>query len=259
MFTRLNSRLVRRLSALVLVGGLATGAAVATAAPASAATLSGSNVNLRACVDLGNPICGTPVGTTGNAGIVKMRCWRDGSTVTGNYRSQRWFLVMLTDEREGYIHSSFVTNQQNVPECTTLSYVRAADFAISQNNQRYAPTNIANSYSANDWAPGPFGEWSGDCAKFSGSAYRSNGVAFPQADAYGQYRQLAAAGKILGGIPRYGSAVFYAPTSTNKYGHTAIYIGGKSIMSTQGFDNYNQPVVEQDLYSHPNYLGYALL
>jgi hypothetical protein len=247
-------RLKRRLGAAVLTALLVAGGAL-VAQPASAATMNGSNVNLRACVNLGNPVCATPVGTTGNAGIVKMRCWRDGSWVTGNYSSNRWFLVMLTDQREGYVHSSFVTNQQSVPECTTLSYVRAADFAIAQVGQSRASNAIASSYSASDWAPGPFGEWSGDCAKFTGSSYRSTGTGYPSGNAISQYQQFRTAGKILQGIPRYGSPVFYNITT---YGHTAIYIGGTSIASTQKLDGADLPVAVQDINTYGNYLGYAL-
>lgn len=225
-----------------------------TAEPASAATLNGSNVNLRACVDLSNAVCAKPVGTTGSAGIVKMRCWRDGTTVTGNYRSQRWFLVMLTDDREGYVHSSFVTNQQNVPECTTLAYVRAADFAIAQVGRVYASSSTAAQYLASDWGT-PYAEWSGDCAKLTGSSYRSTGSDYPKADAIGQYRAFRNAGKILGGIPRYGSPVFFNVTN---WGHTAIYIGGTSIVSTQKLDGARLPVVVQDINSYGSYLGYAL-
>lgn len=226
-----------------------------SALPASAATLSGSNVNIRACVDIANPVCAAPVGTTGSAGIAKMRCWRDGSTVTGNYRSQRWFLVMLTDDREGYIHSSFVTNQQNVPNCSTLAYVRAADFAISQVGKVYADSGVASQYSAADWAPGPYAEYSGDCAKLTGSSYRTTGSTYPRASAIGQFNSFRNAGKILAGIPRYGSPVFYNITD---WGHTAIYIGGTSIVSTQKLDGARLPVVVQDLHSYGAYLGYAL-
>lgn len=243
---------LRLRSAVLTTAALVIAACVVQATPANALTLT-QGVNLRPCVDLANVNC-APVGTTGATTATKMRCWRDGSWATGTYRSNRWFLVLLSDGREGYVHSSYVGNQVASPRCDTLPYVRAADFAISQIGQTRAPENWSYNYST--WSPGPFREWSGDCAKFAHMAYAyAAGTSYPRADAIGQYRSFKSAGKIYSGLPRYGAPVFY--DIARPYGHTAIYIGGRTIVTTQGMDNANLPVVRRDIGSFANYLGWA--
>jgi hypothetical protein len=235
---------------------LVLGATALNTAPASAATIT-SNVNLRPCVNLANGNC-APVGTTGTSGMLKMRCWRDDSWATGNYRSNRWFLVVLNDGREGYVHSSYVpaSSQTSTPNCSTLAFVRAADFAIGLIGQIYASSTVARDYSATDWGPGPFGEWSGDCAKLTGSSFtRGAGVSYQRGNAIDQYNAYKRNGQIHAGIPRYGDPVFYNIASP--FGHTAIYVGGKTIVSTQGLDGDGRPVVRRDLNSFANYLGSA--
>lgn len=228
--------------------------ALLVASPASAATVT-SGVNIRPCVDLGQAVC-APLGSTNGTGINTLRCWRDGSWATGNYPSNRWFLAYLSDGREGYVHSSFVAGQYATPNCSTLAYVRAADKARSYYGQTYATSDIASEFSASDWAPGPYAEWSGDCAKLTSSAYRHGaGLSYASGNAIVQYRTYKNAGPILGGIPRYGAPVFYDIAAP--YGHTAIYIGGTTIITTQGMDNARLRVVRKDLYSYANYLGWA--
>lgn len=232
--------------------------AVATAGTASAASVS-TGVNIRPCVDLSRSVCAS-VGTTGSTTVKAIRCYRDGSWATGAYASNRWFLVYLGDGREGYVHSSFVAGQYATPACTTLAYVRAADKALSYIDQvpdaAYAPADIATRYT--DWAPGPYAEWSGDCAKLTHSAYRYGaGVTFATGNAIDQYNSYRTAGKILGGIPRYGAPVYYNIAAP--YGHTAIYVGGTTIVTTQGFDNNRQPVIRKGLYDYANYLGWAVV
>lgn len=154
--------------------------------PASTASVV-AGVNIRPCVDTSRNIC-NPIGTTSGTAVSAMRCWRDGSWATGRYNSNRWFLVYLGDGREGYVHSSFVDGQYSTPNCGTLAYVRAADKALSYVGQVYAPGEIANKYAANDWATGPIGEWSGDCAKLAHSAYvYGAGYPFETGHASGMY------------------------------------------------------------------------
>jgi hypothetical protein len=243
------SRVIASLAACFLGLGLVT-----LASPANAAAVT-SGVNIRPCVDLSNPVC-SPVGTTISTTINKIRCYRDGSWATGAYASNRWFLVYLADGREGYVHSSFVSGQYPTPECTTLAYVRAADKALSYVGQVYATSDIANKYAASDWAPGPFGEWSGDCAKLTNSSYRFGaGVGYASGNAINQYYAYRASGQVYGGLPRYGAPVFYNIAAP--YGHTAIYVGGTTIVSTQGMDGAHLPVARRDINSFGNYLGWA--
>ncbi len=120
----------------------------------------------------------------------------------------------------------------------------------------YAPDYVANKY--NDWVPGPYAEWSGDCAKLAhyGFAYAA-GHPFATGDAIQMYQTYKNAGKIYGGLPRYGDPVFYNIAAP--YGHVAIYVGGTTIVSTQGMDNAYQPVARRDINSFGNYLGWALV
>lgn len=247
-----GSKVRSALLMFVLVTTAVTGLQVVTVSAASAASVT-SGVNIRPCVDLSRSAC-APVGTTNSTAVSALRCWRDGSVATGNYTSQRWFLVYLGDGREGYVHSSFVGGQYSTPNCTTLAYVRAADKALSYIGQVYAPYDIANKYS--DWAPGPYGEWSGDCAKLSHSAYvYGAGYPFETGNAIVMYQKYRNRGLIYGGLPRYGAPVFYNIAAP--YGHTAIYVGGTTIVSTQGMDNARLQVVRRDIYSFGNYLGWA--
>jgi hypothetical protein len=242
--------LIMCLMLVVTVLGIQAG----TISSASAATVT-SGVNIRPCVNLANPVC-NPVGTTSSTGVSTIRCWRDGSTATGAYTSNRWFLVYLADGREGYVHSSFVGGQYVTPNCSNLAYVRAADQALSYVGQVYANSTIASMYAASDWAPGPYGEWSGDCAKLTHSSYvYGAGVAYETGNAIVQYQKYRNKGQIYGGLPRYGAPVFYNIAAP--YGHTAIYVGGTTIVSTQGMDNARLQVARRDIYSFGNYLGWA--
>lgn len=249
-----KSGLFRIVTAVALGLSVLLGLILGTTPPASAATVTGG-VNLRPCVSLNWQVC-APVGTTNGGNLYKVRCWRDGSWATGAYSSNRWFLVVLSDMREGFVHSSFVGQQPSVPNCSTLSYVRAADKALTYFNQVYAPTDVANRYT--DWRPGPWAEWSGDCAKLSRSAWElGGGVSHPGGNAIDQYYNFRNRGMILGGIPRYGAPVYY--NIARPAGHVALYIGGTTILTTQGVDNNRLPVVRRDLNSYGNYLGWSTL
>ncbi len=229
-------------------------AAKEAASQAREATVTGG-VNLRPCVDLGRSVC-SPVGTTGSTASATMRCWRDGSTATGAYTSNRWFLMLLADSREGFVHSSYVRNQNGVPNCNTLPYVRAADYALGLVGQVYAASSLASRYT--DWAPGPYAEWSGDCAKLTHASWvYGAGASYANGNAIVQYRYYRDRGMIYGGLPRFGEPVFYNIAAP--YGHTAIYVGGTTIVSTQGMDGSRLPVVRRDINSFGNYLGWARL
>lgn len=213
-----------------------------------------SGVNIRPCTNLGRSVC-APVGVTNGSGVAAMRCWRDESWATGAYSSNRWFLLYLTDGREGYVHSSFVSGQYGVPNCNSLAYVRAADRALTYYQQVYANRSLADAYGTG-WRPGPHGEWSGDCAKLTHSAYAYGaGVGYYLHDAIQQYYYYRNARVIYGGIPRYGAPVFY--NTGDRWGHTALYIGGTTVISTQGYDHAAKPVERRDINSFRTYLGWA--
>ena len=51
-----------------------------------------------------------------------VKCYEDGSWATGNYSTNRWFLVYVTRTGSswafwGYVHASYVYNQPRVVRC----------------------------------------------------------------------------------------------------------------------------------------------
>ncbi|TDW98254.1 hypothetical protein [Kribbella sp. VKM Ac-2566] len=246
--TRLRHLVFATTAASVVAAGLLT------AVPASAAYYASTitpGMRVRSCVNTASAACGQ-VATTTSTG--RMQCWRDGSWADGNYSSNRWFLMELSNGQEGFVHSSFVTNQVSVPNCDTLVRVRAADWALGQVGRVYAPT--ADLRPEFVWAPGPTGEWSGDCAKLPYLAYLHAGMSYPLANAIDQWQAFKNAGKArYDRFPRYGDPVF---TSIAPYGHTGLYVGGQSMVGTQGVDNKYLPVqVYSMIDRYPTYLGWA--
>ncbi len=61
------------------------------------------------------------LGWTSNTQKSYVTCYEDGGWATGNYRSNRWFLVYvhITNGTTSwyYVHSSYVYNQITVPRC----------------------------------------------------------------------------------------------------------------------------------------------
>lgn len=238
-----STRLTSIIALLVVaMGWLVLSAPRAEAAVYSTQLYSGSNV--RAGASTGYPVVTL---TTGRA---RMQCWRDAQVVSG---SPRWFLVELDNGQEGFIHSTLTvpSTQTSSPNCNDLTRVRAADWALAQLGKTYDDTGRPVT-----WAPGPDREWSGDCLAFVNHSYRSagfNGYGAPTA--ISQWR-TPPAGTVrgTGPIPRYGDSVF---TSASASGHTGIYIGGTSMIGTQGVDGSRLPIAIYSMTSrYPTYLGY---
>lgn len=66
-------------------------------------------------------------GSSGNQ-TVSVTCWYDGDWATGNYRTNRWFKVLVWESYDGYatprwlfVHASYVYNQPRVRMCTATS------------------------------------------------------------------------------------------------------------------------------------------
>ncbi|OZD85319.1 hypothetical protein CH260_20450 [Rhodococcus sp. 05-2256-B2] len=58
----------------------------------------------------------------GNTQPSWVKCWQDGDWATGNYRTNRWFLVYVNETRDIapqwlYVHASYVYNQKIVGRC----------------------------------------------------------------------------------------------------------------------------------------------
>ena len=82
---------------------------------------------------------------------------------------------------------------------------------------------IANSSDAalfTDWAPGPYGEWSGDCKKLVSTAYRRAGLTLVSGNAKPTFDYYWANRSLRGtGLPRYGALVGFTsrlPTATSR-------------------------------------------
>lgn len=59
---------------------------------------------------------------------VSVTCWYDGDWATGNYRTNRWFKVLVWESYDGYptprwlfVHASYVFNQPVVRQCSPSS------------------------------------------------------------------------------------------------------------------------------------------
>ncbi len=228
----------------------------AAAAPNYTSALAQQNVNLRPCVHSTGGVC-SPVGTTTNATAARMICWRDGAWATGRYSSNRWFLVEANSRGgpEGFVHSSFVTNQTAVPNCSNIARVRAVDWALTQVGQTHASSDYRQGVWGMDWTPGPDREWAGDCAKLPFIAYKRQGISYPLADAIRQWERMPSRQTGSTYYPRFGDPVFW--DIARPYGHTALYVGGTKAVGTTGMDFNGTPVAIYDLTSRPNYLGYG--
>lgn len=113
----------------------------------------------------------------------------------------------------------------------------AAAWAAAQQGKRYADPADAALFS--DWAPGPFGEWSGDCAKFAYLAWLKAGKAIARGNAREQY--YAYASRVQGGAAPAGALVFW-PNVAAPFGHIAISDGAGGVYTTQGLDHANLPI-----------------
>lgn len=211
--------------------------------------------NVRSCTNLGNGVCG-PFTVFGGGTGVTMVCWRDELWATGAYRSNRWFLVhRIGDGLEGFVHSSLVAGQVGTPNCDSVPRVRAGLAAIARVGQVSAsPTDAAR---FTDWAPGEYGEWSGDCKKLVSVAWRDAGVpliggnAKPTFDTYWANRAWRG-----GGNPAYGALVGW--NTALPYGHIGVAIGGTRVVATRGWDNQRLPVSVTSTGSYPGYAGWVV-
>lgn len=246
--TAVTVRCIVFVAMIVASLALVTGVIPAQASYYGSAVSPGKNV--RACADTTSR-CRVVTTTTSSA---RMQCWRDGGVATGRYRSARWFLLELSNGQEGFVHSSFVTRQVTVPNCGSLARVRAVDWALTQFGSWQTPEAYAAYVE-----PGPDREWSGDCLAFARIAYENAGLGGLTApNAIEQWNRFQGSGLARSGtLPRYGDPVF---TNIAPVGHVGLYIGGKSMIGTQGTDGSYLPVTIYSMYDkYPSYLGWARL
>jgi hypothetical protein len=97
-------------------------------------------------------------------------------------------------------------------------------------------TGDAGYFSTNDWSPGPYGEWSGDCVKLTVAAYRHANMTIPTSGTARQmFYDYQARGLIRQGAPPAGALVFY-PNQAPPYGHIAVAVNGNEVATTMGLD-----------------------
>jgi hypothetical protein len=149
------------------------------------------------------------------------------------------------------------------PPRTPVSPGQAAvNWARAQKGKVFADAADAGRFAASDWAPGPFGELSGDCAKFPALALghaTGNYRMVTTGNAYDQYLYYRDRGMVRTGVPNVaGAIVFYKVAMP--FGHTALATGsGGNIITTRGMDGDRLPVQEMHYSSFSNYLGYVVL
>lgn len=238
------------------VGAIAAVAALGIGGSSASASTITQSANVRPCVNTASPSCNA-IGTFGAGTPVGMVCWIDGSWTTGAYGSNRWFLVRRSDGYEGFVHSSLVGGQTTVPSCSTQERVKAGLEAIKRVGQVTASSSDAALFASSDWAPGPYGEWSGDCKKLVYVAHYRAGKQLVGGDAWATFsyywNRTSAKG---GGYPRYGSLVGFK--TYMPYGHIAVAVGGSRIVSTRGTDGQRLSNALLSTSSLPSYAGWVL-
>jgi len=195
-----------------------------------------------------------PITNVATGTHLHMVCWRDeAQPAVGAYSSVRWFYVLLPNGQEGYVHSSRVGSQTSTPNCTSINWINAADWAISRLNQTQASGSDAAQFSAASWAPGPVGEWQGDCIKYASLAWAKHVPSGNAIDVYHTYERLGMVRK--GPAPR-GALVFFNLTSL---GHVAVSLGDWTAAGTRGVDN-QKPIQATGTYTFnvPSYLGWVM-
>ena len=92
----------------------------------------------------------------------------------------------------GLVHSSLVGAQTATPTCSAVPRVMAGLHALNLVGQVTANSSDAALF--RDWAPGPYGEWSGDCKKLASTAwYRATGAPLVSVNAKPELRLLLGA------------------------------------------------------------------
>lgn len=171
--------LVGRFLALVLA--LITGLALlALPSPAQAAgPYITQDANVRSCTNTANANC-APFARISARTAGEL--WSAGATSPGppgpTPRTAGFLVRRASDGFEGFVHSSQVGGQElapRAPHCGSVPRVKAG-LGRSPESARCMPTP-SDAALFTDWAPGPYGEWSGDCKKLVNVAwYRATGV-----------------------------------------------------------------------------------
>jgi hypothetical protein len=140
---------------------------------------------------------------------VSMVCWQDGSNFTGPYTTNRWFWIKSQSGKVGFISASVVpvNRQAKVPACSTNKSIVAVQTAVERYWQTTASSADRALFANSEWAPGPVGEWSGDCVKLAYVAWHAAGVPILKNNALTNYNYYHGKGLVKGGTPPVGAVL----------------------------------------------------
>jgi hypothetical protein len=251
---------VSRVRRLVVVLVVLIGSVMISTAPASAATVRGnistSSADIFWCTSASQSLCtGTTVTSVAGGTPVNLVCWRDDRSPFPN-SSPRWFYAYLDNGIEGWLWAPQVGGQSTTPWCNNINWIKVADFAINHLGQVSASSSEASQFSSADWAPGPYGEWSGDCAKFVYLAWNKATATGNAVDIYNYYNARGMVHRYPSRPPR-GALVFWNLTSL---GHVAISNGNWQAIGTQGVDGQGMQIAQYPVLDSraSAYLGWAM-
>lgn len=260
----------RRLGTIALVMMLLGGVAnLATPSPAGAATVAqyhvagtgGSGISARLA-----PVVqpGTGYGAAAGA-VLNVQCQVLGEPF-GPRGNKLYFLVnqggRVFYAPDYYTDSPHLAAQPpiaGIPMCggapqPSTRADRAVAWARSQVGRVYASATDAAPYA--DWAPGPYGEWSGDCIKFANRAWAVAGVSIPRGNAINVYYAYRNQGRVhTTGTPPAGALVFW---NISYAGHVAVSVGGGQVIGTRGMDFARLAVAQYSVSTYGNYLGWVM-
>jgi hypothetical protein len=168
-----------------------------------------------------------------------MHCWKWGTEATGEYTSKKYFYVTATaTNQKGYVHSSRVINQTpNTPECGTHRGIATATWAAQH-------VGVSSTTAAERTAiPTTTTRWAGYCATFTYAATKLGAGYTPRyaGDAKPRYDSYANSGRVTKtGTPSIGAHVFWR--NVTSFGHTAIYVGNGTVVTTRGLPGETKPI-----------------
>jgi cell wall-associated NlpC family hydrolase len=232
-------RLLTAFAAVVLATSLVLAVGVPPAAASSPQMTSAGGV--RDCTNTAYTGCSS-WGSLSAGTQLAMVCWIDESWAVGEYNSNRWFYIVTSANVKGFVHSSRVWPQTNVPNCSTHRGVTVTRWASRH-------VGIAATTAAERSAiPTSTSYWSGYCATFATASYKLGAGVVPRyaGDAKPRYNAYKSAGLMQAGTPaNVGSLVFW-PNLT-QWGHVAVYVGNGMVVSTRGVPGETRNVARVSL------------